>query len=123
MPLISILDLAGVFIFAISGALAASRSDMDIFGYVVLAMLPAIGGGTLRDIILDAPVFWLEAPIYILLAIIAAILIFTFPPKLGKRYTVLSGRTPLASLCFLYWGLLKPMHSPQILLSVSQSAS
>ena len=107
MPLISILDLAGVFIFAISGALAASRSDMDIFGYVVLAMLPAIGGGTLRDIILDAPVFWLEAPIYILLAIIAAILIFTFPPKLGKRYTVLEWADAIGLSLFSVLGASK----------------
>ena len=107
MPLISILDLAGVFIFAISGALAASRSDMDIFGYVVLAMLPAIGGGTLRDIILDLPVFWLEAPIYILLAIIAAILIFAFPPKPGKSYTVLEWADAIGLSLFCVLGASK----------------
>ena len=107
MPLVSILDLAGVFIFAISGALAASRSDMDIFGYVVLAMLPAIGGGTLRDLILNVPVFWLEAPIYIFLAIAAALLIFFFPPKLGRRYRVLEWADAIGLSLFCVLGASK----------------
>ncbi len=46
--------------FALSGGLAASRRDLDLFGILVVSLLPAIGGGTLRDLLLDRPVFWLE---------------------------------------------------------------
>ncbi|MEQ3651332.1 trimeric intracellular cation channel family protein [Hyphomonas sp.] len=53
-------DRIGVFVFAISGGIVAVRKQMDMFGVIVLAFLPAIGGGTLRDLILSQPVFWLE---------------------------------------------------------------
>ena len=53
-------DRAGTFVFALSGGIAAVRRDMDLFGVIMLAFLPAVGGGTLRDLLLDVPVFWLE---------------------------------------------------------------
>ncbi len=53
------LGLLGIFAFAISGGTAAIRKDMDILGVIFVAFLPAVGGGTLRDICLDVPVFWL----------------------------------------------------------------
>jgi len=61
-------DRIGVFVFALSGGIAAVRKEMDLFGVVVLAFLPAVGGGTLRDIILDQPVFWLDDTISLWLA-------------------------------------------------------
>jgi len=60
MTPLQIADAAGVFVFALSGGLAASRRDLDLFGILVVSLLPAIGGGTLRDLLLDRPVFWLE---------------------------------------------------------------
>lgn len=106
MTLISILDLAGVFVFALTGALAANRAHMDIFGHIVMAMLPAVGGGTVRDIILDAPVFWTSAPIYVWVATSAAVLIFLFPPKPGRRLTFLewADAVGLALFCGLGTG-------------------
>lgn len=59
------LDLFGVFVFALSGALAADRRGMDLFGFLVMALLPAVGGGTVRDIVLDVPVFWVQDSIYL----------------------------------------------------------
>jgi uncharacterized membrane protein YeiH len=67
-------DLIGVAVFAISGTLMAYKKHMDGFGVVVLASVTAIGGGTLRDMILDLPVFWVQDPSYFY-AIIAAALI------------------------------------------------
>ena len=58
--LVRLLDLGGVFVFALSGGLAAVRQDMDLFGIVVVSFFPAVGGGTLRDLLLDQPVFWLN---------------------------------------------------------------
>ena len=73
---IYLLDLFGVFVFALSGAMAADRRRMDLFGFIVIALLPALGGGTLRDMIIDAPVFWLTDPTYLLMSLIAAVLTF-----------------------------------------------
>jgi len=62
MNLITLADYAGIYVFAISGGLVAIRHNMDLFGILVISLLPAIGGGTLRDTLLDVPVFWLKEP-------------------------------------------------------------
>jgi len=67
------LDLAGMAVFAVTGALAAGRKRMDGFGVVVLALVTATGGGTLRDLILDLPVFWTGDQGYLLVAVAAAL--------------------------------------------------
>lgn len=71
-------DRAGVFLFAISGGIVAVRKDMDLFGIIVLAFLPAIGGGTLRDIILGQPIFWLEDTGVLGLAVAGGLTAFFF---------------------------------------------
>ncbi|WP_371395734.1 trimeric intracellular cation channel family protein [Fretibacter rubidus] len=101
------LDLAGVFVFALTGALAASRSEMDIFGHIVLAILPAIGGGTVRDLILDVPVFWLSMPVYIWLAVLAATIVYIAPPRVGKRLTALEWADALGLALFCVIGASK----------------
>lgn len=65
-------DLLGIAVFAISGTLAAWRKHMDGFGVVVLASVTAIGGGTLRDLILDVPVIWINDNSYFYAIFIAA---------------------------------------------------
>jgi uncharacterized membrane protein YeiH len=61
-----LLDLLGVAVFAVSGVLAAGRKRLDLFGAVVIAVVTAIGGGTLRDILLDRhPIFWIAKPAYL----------------------------------------------------------
>ena len=74
--IIQFLDRFGVFVFALSGGIAAVRHQMDLFGVVFLALLPAIGGGTMRDLILDAPVFWLDDPLTIWLAVAGGLTAF-----------------------------------------------
>lgn len=70
-----ILDLVGVAVFAVSGALAAGRKHLDLLGVMVIAVVTAIGGGTLRDILLDRhPVFWIESPVYLYVIVGAALL-------------------------------------------------
>lgn len=71
-------DRIGVFVFALSGGIAGVRKDMDIFGVIVLAFLPAVGGGTLRDIILDQPVFWLDDTLYLWIAGLGGLIAFFF---------------------------------------------
>lgn len=69
-------DLIGVAVFAVSGTLIAYNKKMDGFGVVVLAIVTAIGGGTLRDVILDVPVFWLHDQSYFI-AILASVFVTT----------------------------------------------
>ena len=82
MSFVYTLEMLGTAAFAVSGALAASRKRMDIFGFCVLALMPAVGGGTIRDIIIDrVPVFWVSDNRYILVAIIAALVVFFAPHR------------------------------------------
>lgn len=75
--MIYILDLIGTATFAITGALAAGRKRMDIFGVVVLGCVTALGGGTLRDVILGShPVFWVGETRYLAVASLTAIATF-----------------------------------------------
>lgn len=72
--LLYVLDLVGVSVFAISGALAAGRKRLDLLGVVVLALVTAIGGGTIRDLLLDRhPIFWLEDPSYVIVITASAL--------------------------------------------------
>ncbi len=70
-----LLEYLGTIAFAISGAVAASRKRMDLVGAVVLACLVAVGGGTARDLLLDQPVFWMEKPTLLVVAVITALAI------------------------------------------------
>ena len=84
------LDLLGTGVFAISGALAASRRNMDIFGFTVLALMPAVGGGTLRDVMLGRyPVFWIADNNYVLVALGAALIVFFTAHHIASRQRLL----------------------------------
>jgi len=75
MTLVRLLDLLGIGVFAVSGALAAGRKRLDLLGVFVLASVTAIGGGTIRDLLLDRhPMFWL-ADVTFLGVIVAAVAI------------------------------------------------
>jgi uncharacterized membrane protein YeiH len=67
-----VLDYAGVAVFAVTGALAAARRKYDIVTFAFFASVTGIGGGTLRDLLIGAPVFWVSDPGYIAVCIAAA---------------------------------------------------
>ncbi|MGB0497846.1 MAG: trimeric intracellular cation channel family protein [Rubricella sp.] len=97
MTLVFALDLAAVFVFALTGALAASRAQLDPIGFIFLAALTAVGGGTVRDLLLDRnPVFWLDQPIFILVAAIAAVIVFFTAHLLESRLKTLTWLDALA---------------------------
>src|SRR5680860_408865 len=82
-----LLDYASVLIFALTGALVASRAQLDLVGFAFIACLTAVGGGTLRDVLMDRyPVFWMGDPTYILIAVSAAVLIFFTAHLVESRY-------------------------------------
>ncbi|GGY41712.1 trimeric intracellular cation channel family protein [Parvularcula lutaonensis] len=74
--LLLIADRAGTFVFALSGGVAAVRLRMDLFGVIMLSFLPAVGGGTLRDLLLDQPVFWLEDTVVLAFAAAGGLVAF-----------------------------------------------
>lgn len=83
------LDLVAAAVFATTGALVASRKEMDLLGFLWLGVITGIGGGTLRDLLLGLPVFWVgnSAPVAVCL-IVAALAHFT-APWVGQRYRLL----------------------------------
>lgn len=85
MPTLVVLDLVGIFVFAISGALVAVRKDLDVFGVLVLAGTTGLGGGFLRDVLIDAtPPAALADWRYLLVPVGAGLLTFRFHPTLGR---------------------------------------
>lgn len=89
MAVWSLLDAFGIFVFALSGGLAAARRQLDPFGFLVLAFLPAVGGGTLRDLILDRTVFWIADPLPLVLIGVAAAATFFFAAPVARRERLL----------------------------------
>lgn len=72
-------DLLGVAVFAVSGTLAATRKGMDIVGAVIIAAFTAIGGGTLRDLLLGRhPIFWMADPVPLYVIGVTALLTIVF---------------------------------------------
>jgi uncharacterized membrane protein YeiH len=86
MTLLAALDYASVAVFALTGALVASRSQLDVVGLIFVACLTAVGGGTLRDVLLDREVFWIANPAILLVATVAAIMVFFTAHLLESRY-------------------------------------
>jgi len=73
MPILYIAGLVGAAVFAVSGALTAGRKHFDWLGVVVIAFVTAVGGGTIRDLLLDQnPIFWIRDPMYIYVVLAAA---------------------------------------------------
>lgn len=71
------LGMLGISAFSITGVIAAGKKDMDIFSIVLLGVVTALGGGTLRDVIIDSnPVFWIADPAYLWVSIGAAVFAF-----------------------------------------------
>lgn len=75
--------------FSITGVLAASQARIDLFGVIVVGFVTAVGGGTLRDVILDVPVFWIADASYLLAAVLAAALTFLLRDLINRRYLLL----------------------------------
>ena len=62
------ISIIATMAFAVTGVLAISDRGVDLFGVLVLGLITAIGGGTIRDIILETPIFWSQSQIYVWLA-------------------------------------------------------
>ena len=76
-----LLDYAGVLVFGATGALAAARKGYDLVTFAFFAAVTGIGGGTLRDLLIGAPVFWVRDPGYVFAALLAAVGVWVVGPR------------------------------------------
>jgi len=83
VSIILLLDILGTISFSISGMLTALKKRLDLFGVFIIAFVTALGGGTLRDLLLDAPIGWMFDVTYVYVIIAAAIVALIFRKKLG----------------------------------------
>lgn len=83
-----ILDYAGVTVFALTGALAAARDRHDIITFWFFAVVTGVGGGTLRDLLIGAPVFWIGDATYLGIGLAAALAVWFLAPRLERAKTL-----------------------------------
>jgi uncharacterized membrane protein YeiH len=114
------LDFFGVAVFAISGALTAGHKKLDVFGVLVVALITCLGGGTLRDLILDAhPVVWIDNTTFLLVGICAAMVTFLTVRLLPVPMRLLEICDAIGLAFFTMAGMQKTLalgHSPEIAL-------
>jgi uncharacterized membrane protein YeiH len=83
------LDYAGVAVFALTGALAAARDRHDIITFWFFAVVTGIGGGTLRDLLMGAPVFWIGDATYLAIGLVAALIVWFAAPHIERLKTLI----------------------------------
>jgi uncharacterized membrane protein YeiH len=90
MTILEFLDYLAIAVFAATGALSASRKQLDLIGFIFLAAVTGIGGGTFRDLILgQLPVFWVRNPNYLLVCFASAIVVYFTAHRFESRYRLL----------------------------------
>ncbi|MCC7425540.1 MAG: trimeric intracellular cation channel family protein [Alphaproteobacteria bacterium] len=107
MAPVVLLDYTGVALFAATGALAASRKQLDIIGFMFLGAVTGIGGGTVRDLILGVPVFWVEQHVYILVCAATATVLFVTAHLIESRYRLLLWLDAVALAAYGVFGAYK----------------
>ncbi len=107
MDQIVFLDYAGVAVFAATGALAASRKELDIIGFLFLAGVTGIGGGTVRDMVLGAPVFWVVNHDYLTVCAAMALLVYFTAHLIESRYRLLLWLDAIGLAAYCVYGAWK----------------
>ncbi|MEH6590287.1 MAG: trimeric intracellular cation channel family protein [Halioglobus sp.] len=107
---IYVLDLIGVAVFAISGALAAAQKRLDILGFILFGSITGIGGGTVRDLLLNSPdVFWIVDTSYIWTAIGASVLTWILAKPIHSLRSLLLWADALGLALFCVLGTIKAL--------------
>ena len=105
-----VLDLVGIFVFAISGALVAVRKDLDLFGVMVLAGTTGLGGGFLRDVLIGAtPPAALADWRYLIVPVAAGLVVFVFHGAVGRLERQVSVFDAFGLSLFCVAGALKAL--------------
>lgn len=111
------LDLCGVVVFAVSGGLKAAEKEMDVFGFMLLACITGIGGGTLRDLLLGIrPVFWVEQVEYPALCALTGAATFLLAGRLpaGRRWLEWADAVGLATFCVVGTEIARSTGAPPL---------
>ena len=87
--LVHVFDILAAVVFAVSGALVASRKGLDVMAFMWFAVLTGVGGGTVRDLILGVPVFWVQNPGYVAACLVTAVVMHFVAPLVESRYRTL----------------------------------
>lgn len=87
--LVHFFDILAAVVFAVSGSLVASRKRLDLIAFMWFAVVTGVGGGTVRDLILNAPVFWVQNPVYVSACLVTAVVMHFVAPLVESRYTTL----------------------------------
>jgi uncharacterized membrane protein YeiH len=88
-PLLELLDLAAVAVFATSGALLAAVKRQTLVTFIFFAVVTGVGGGTARDLLIGAPVFWIDENVTLLICVFAALLVWSLPARFWKGRALL----------------------------------
>jgi uncharacterized membrane protein YeiH len=83
--LVHFFDIIAAVVFAVSGALVASRKGLDVMGFMWLAVITGVGGGTVRDLILNVPVFWVQNPAHVSACLVTAVVMHFIAPLVEPR--------------------------------------
>jgi len=86
---VQLFDVLAAVVFAVSGALVASRKGLDVMGFMWLAVITGVGGGTVRDLILNVPVFWVQQPVHVSACLVTAVVMHFVAPLVESRYKTL----------------------------------
>ena len=87
--LVQLFDVLAAIVFAVSGALVASRKGLDVMAFMWFAVITGVGGGTVRDVILNVPVFWVQNPIHVAACLVTAVVMHFVAPLVESRYKTL----------------------------------
>jgi len=87
--LVHFFDVLAAVVFAVSGALVASRQGLDVMAFIWFAVITGVGGGTVRDLILNVPVFWVQNPAYVAACLVTAVAMHFVAPLVESRYRTL----------------------------------
>jgi uncharacterized membrane protein YeiH len=87
--LVHFFDVLAAVVFAVSGALVASRQRLDVMAFMWFAVITGVGGGTVRDLILNVPVFWVQNPIHVSACLVTAVVMHFVAPRVESRYRTL----------------------------------
>ena len=107
-PVLETLSIVGIFVFAASGALAAARLGQTLVTFAFFALVTGVGGGTVRDLLIGAPVFWVHDPVPAITCMVAALLIW-FTPRRFWSDRALDWLDAIGLAAFAVFGAAKAM--------------
>ena len=106
-----IIEVVGTFAFAISGIRLAAYKKFDLFGAFTIGLVTATGGGTLRDVLLNLPVFWLQTPLYLILTGLALAVVVMFRKTLVSHNRLLFTFDAVGLALFVVIGIQKTLEA------------